>query len=102
MEAFATIVRGQAGWMGAIHILNYKDALILHIVEINLHECFINSLEHTTVNGLFVLYEALPIKKPLEEYHVDINIHLLDLAIQDMCDLGLGRWLSVKTLTVQT
>lgn len=47
MEAFATIVREQTGWMGAIYILNYKDAFILHTVETNLHECFINSLEHT-------------------------------------------------------
>ena len=46
-EAFDTIVRGQTGWTGAIHILNYKDAFVLHILEINLHACFINSLEHT-------------------------------------------------------
>lgn len=56
IEAFATIVRGQTGKMGAIHILNYRGAFILDIVEINLHECLINSLEHSTVNGLFVLY----------------------------------------------
>lgn len=47
MEAFATIVREQPGWMGAIYILNYKDAFLLHTVETNLHECLINSLEHT-------------------------------------------------------